>query len=1070
VNALAVVSDADARVIVVSDPFTCARQQFDLRAGETLAAALMRLWPRGLTGAWRVYRGEVCEHNKLAAVDLPHVMVLRDETYVIVREPLGQAFAIQLFLALATQVFAPKPPRIRPSDPDLISPNNQIAGQSNTLRPGARVPDIMGRVRAFPDLLCHPVDVYNESNQTIGQMFVLGVGGYQVQDVKLGETPITSIQGADLDVYLPGEEVPPFFVVKSSREVLDVSLISGETGAVPIAGEVDFAAGPKTMTTEEILPIAPGAPITITGTFFNNAVFWVDGVPHASQVTPPFVYLLDGPVVDELGANPFFAQATEALQFQRKIYYGNGGPFAWTTPGGDEKQVQFAYGWPGADLIPKVGQLLELLTNNGQRWRGRISQTAWPLGGRAAFWGITMQDLYGNSQSFPTISGIQSNFHSFDEASPSGGTAPPPPEGLNNSPTNWYAAPMADPEEIWIDIAFPQGLAFYDQGSRRPLDIEVKAEFRRAGVIDAQASILVHFFYATSSPMRFTRRISVATLGLPPGSGIIEVRMTRTTPFFVDTASKNYVQETRWARLAGVRQLVGQTYPTSTVMAFTMSNSRGTSAVGNMALNVIATRILPSWDGSGWTPPAPTTRWADNFVARCKATDGANRTDAELDLDGIYAIQAQLDSLDEGQQGMISFTLDQMQDIDSELAQVADIVRCLVSRSGRRLYVTRDQANTNTIALFNPRTKDPAGETVSIRMTGDADNDCVIVTWVDSSYAWKQRDFKYPELSAAFNPLRISAIQANWAMAYRRALFEWNVLKYRRERLSCNVTEDGRICRPGDVANFTDDTANLAETAGEVVVVADNILTLDRNVLFLPGETYSILLRDVQGIAIDQVPCIDVAGIPDQVQLQRAPSVQIQGRSTVRGTLFAFFRDSASNVRPWLITATTLNGPYVQISAVNYSTKVYAGDSAPLPGPPPVEGITPPPLTPPEPPQTITLSNLSVINFDSGSASAIYRLTNTGNVEGNDGTSAVVDRGDWISPKENFGAYSVRALPTAGTAPAGSPLNVWLPLNVTQQWSITSGGFDYSGIFVEIQYNVTGAVVASANIGFTLHS
>jgi len=1063
------------QLVVISDPFKRERHEYELRAGETLANALMRIWPGGLRGSWRVYRGEVHEDNEIAAVDLPYVMVLPNDNYFIVRTPEGAAFfadfAIALFFSLATQALAPKPPRIRPSDPDLISPNNQIAGQSNTLRPGARVPDIMGSVRAFPDLLCYPVDVYNESNQTIGQMFVLGVGAYAVTDAKLGETPISSIQGADLDVYLPGEEVPPFFVVKASREVLDVSLLSGETGAVPITGEVDFAAGPKTMTTEEILPIAPGAPITITGTFFNNAVFWVDGVPPASQLTPPFVYQLDGPVVDELGANPSFAQATEALQLQGNFYYGNAGPFAWTTPGGDEKQVQFPYGWPGKDLIPKVGQLLELrIIATGQTWRGRISQTAWPLGGRAAWWGLTMQDLYGNSQSFPTLSKRQSTYNAFDEASPAGGTAPPPPGGLTNSPTTWYAVPMSDPEEIWIDIAFPQGLAFYDAGSRRPLDIEVRAEFRRAGVIDAQASLLVHFFYATSSPMRFTRRVNVALLNLPPGSSTIEIRLTRTTPFLVDTASKNYVQETRWVRLAGVRQLVGQTYPTSTVMAYTMSNSRGTSAVGDMSLNVIATRILPSWDGSGWTTPAPTTRWADNFVARCKAVDGANRTDAELDLDGIYALQAELDSFDEGQQGMISLTLDQMQDIDSELAQLGDIVRAVVTRVGRKLFVTRDQTNNNTIALFNPRTKAPDGETIKMRMTGDADNDCVIVTWVDSRMAWKQRDYKYPEASLAFNPLRISAIQANWAMAYRRALFEWNRLKYRREQLSCQVTEDGRICRPGDVVNFTDDTANLAQTAGEVVVVADNFLTLDRNVLFLPGETYSILLRDVQGIAIDTVPCIEVPGSPDMVQLERSPSVQIQGRSTVRGTLFAFFRDSAANVRPWLITATTLNGPYVQLSAVNYSTKVYAGDSAPLPEPPPVEGVIPPPTPPPGPPETITLSNLSVRNADPGTQSVVYRLTNTGSVEGNDGTSAVIDRGDWISPLTNFAAYSVRAMPTAGTAPAGSPLNVWLPLSATQQWSLTSGGFDYSGIFVDIQYNPTGVIVASANIGFTLHS
>src|SRR5262252_7243281 len=108
-------------------------------------------------------------------------------------QPTMILLAKNLFLALALAALTPKPRRIRRDDPDTISPNNIIAGQTNTLRPGARVPDILGRVRCYPDLLCNPVDVYNESNQTIGQMFVIGVGDYDYDEasVKLGDTPLS---------------------------------------------------------------------------------------------------------------------------------------------------------------------------------------------------------------------------------------------------------------------------------------------------------------------------------------------------------------------------------------------------------------------------------------------------------------------------------------------------------------------------------------------------------------------------------------------------------------------------------------------------------------------------------------------------------------------------------------------------------------------------------------------------------------------------------------------------------------------------------------------------------------
>jgi len=946
-------------LLVLSDPIKCERSLHPLRVGETLAHALMRLWPEGFEGSWRIYRDCVDEDNELAAVDLPYIAVLASDHYLLVRDMAGPAvagagfaammesFAISLAFSLAMQVFTPKPPRHRPDDPERISPNNQIAGQGNALRPGARVPDLLGTVRAYPDLLCMPVDVYNETSQTIGQMFVLGMGSYDVPEdgKKLGETPIPRLLSADLDVFQPGEEVPPFFVLKISREVGDVPLLAEQVDVVPISGEVDFAAGPKTMTTLVPLPLGVGRPITISGgTFFNNAAFWVNAVPPDSQTAPPFVYTLEGPVVDELGANPLISQALDAMQLSRDFWYGNAAPLTWpsTSPPvpPKEQQVQFAYGWPGKDQIPKVGQLIELTTNNGHRFRGRIAQTRYPLGNRPSYWGLVIRDLYGIPIVFPSMRDRPTIYRTWDEQSAGGSTAPAPGTE-SNAPSNWYSVPMLDAPEIWIDIAFPSGLAFYDSGARRSMEVIVNAEIRRQGD-SVVRTVSFSFFYGTTTPMRFTKRIDVRALALPAGSSVIEVRVQRVTPFKADTSSKQYLQDTRWVRLAGARSLVGQRYPKCTVMAFSMSNTRSVGAVGDMALNVVATRILPTYDGSGGMTGAvaPTNKWADNFVARCMATDGAHRSLGQLDLAGIYQLQEQLDRIDGGRGGEISLTLDQVQDIDAELAQIADVARAVVYRVGRKLFVARDQANTTAIALFNARTKAPSGETMAVRMTADADNDCVVVTWMDSEMAWKQRDYRYPEDAAALNPLRVAAVCANWEQARRRALFEWNKLKYRRKQLTLSVTEDGRICRPGDVINVTDDTATLATCAGEVISIAGAVLTLDRDLVLGDGITFVILLRDVAGQRVDLVPCAPAVGVANQVTLSRSPGVTIKGRDASMGTMFAFYSSDAANVQPWLVLGLETAGPYVNLTATNYTPKVYEGDFSPTPLRPPPPNLS----------------------------------------------------------------------------------------------------------------------------------
>jgi hypothetical protein len=949
------------RLIVLSDPIKCERTEHALRVGETLAAALIRLWPGGLHGSWRIYRDTVSEDNEIAALELPLVPALEGEQYLIVRDMAGPAAPVLTFAAfmenvalaiafnLAIAAITPKPPRHRPDDPDHVSPNNLIAAQTNSLRPGARVPEILGRVRAYPDLLCNPVDVYNEASQTIGQMFVLGKGAYEVPDDgrKLGETPLSSIQNADLDVYPPGALVAPFYVIKNSREVGDLSLLGGNTGAVPITGDVDFIAAGKIMRTQERLPFGVGKPIRISDTFFNNAVFWVVGLPPESATVPPYDYLLDGPVVDELGINPNYQEIPESIQFSGTFWYGNAVPVEFPGEDSDDshdpEQTVFKYGWPGDEKVPKVGDYVEFRTSTGEIFRGKINRAEWPLGGRAAYWGLMLDDLAGQPLIFPSFK-RSTTYRSFRLPPETGGAPGPTPTPNANAPTNWYAAPMDDPQEIWVDFAFPSGLVWFDHGSKRSLRVQMVAEFRRAGATDPQASVSFDFTYSTTTPMRFTRRVSVETLitrGLPAGTGTIEVRTQRLTEYYADGTNNQYVQDTRWVRLAAVRQLISQTYPDCTILSLTLANNRSASAIHDMALNVIATRILPTWTGAGWSdPPLPTRKWADHFVARCQAKDGANRTDAQIDIEGIYALQAVLDSFDAGKQGEISLTLDQVQDIDAELAAIADVARAVVYRVGRKIFVSRDQANATTIALFNARTKGPDGETVAVRMTGDADNDCVVVTWVDEQLAWKQRDYRYPEDAQALNPLRVGSVCANWEQAYRRALFEWNKLKYRREQLTVSVTEDGRICRPGDVINVTDDISTLATCAGEVIGVEGAVLILDRELVLGAGASFAILLRDLAGARTDLVPCTPTAGFSNRVTLARSPSVAIKGRDSAMGTLFAFYPVDAANVRPWMVTAIETAGPYVNLTTTNYTPKVYTGDSAPMRSRPPPPNLS----------------------------------------------------------------------------------------------------------------------------------
>lgn len=957
-----------ARLITIADVHARDISATELTAGVPLRHELMRLWPEGISGSWKLYAREVAPRFQLSDEEIADWEVSDLDVLILVQLPgtveFWVSFAISILLSAASYLLAPKPRRNQKNTAaeDMESATNQLAGQSNLLRPGARVPDILGRMRVYPDLLTNPLaQWFWPQTQVIDQFFAVGVGRYEASEVQLGETPVTSIAGNSPTFYrpalladdgsttLPGDVVPMIRASRSSPAVDNISLDAVTSGGdVPAAG-VTFNAAAKTLSSPTALGLTNDRPIRVGPSSINAGDYWVVGVPDPSQTIGPFVYQLVGPVLDEVNVSPTITMwAGYTSDPAGPIDAGGASLTYWQ---------QLGTGTPGPFGFPVSVRLINPYT--GTRWYAYATGVTYLYDEPTTIISSSSLDLGNN---FATRAPVNITpgwawydgytFHPtnllmfyLDPATVSvlGAplAAPPPPIW-----TSRYTVPIPSPDEIWIDVAFAQGLIAYDNGTSKAFVVNVSAEFRRQGVPGTEVSVPLQAFSGQKTQyMRRTDVFEVAGTDLHyvgpdvhytlPGSGPIEVRLKRDTAIPVEDATHQYVTSCAWASLIGIRRLPERLYPDVTIARLRLQNTRSASSLGENAFNLVAQRVLPHWTGTAWSTPAATTSWADHFVARCKAQDGANLPDTLIDLGGIYSLQSSLDAMDSAQQGRISMALDQVQDIDAELAQIADVVRARVYRVGRKVYVARDQKTTQRIALFNGRAKSADAESQQIRLKSTNDADAVIVQWLDTASGWKWREYQYPESIAPANPLRIGALNANWAQAWRRARYEWERISYQRETMTCSVTEDGRICRPGDVINMTDDVANLSLAAGEIIRIDGTVLTLDQPIDSF-GTNPTILLRDLEGVDVDAIPVTAVAGSPDKVQLARAPiaTVVIKARDEALGSLYAFYNDARASVRPWMLTAVQTNGPYVQVSGVNYTDRVYQGDIDALPAPP----------------------------------------------------------------------------------------------------------------------------------------
>ena len=178
---------------------------------ENVADFLMERYPEGLPHSARIYLETVSEATDVTPFDdlgVQKLLELDGIFYVVIYPevtlPVWLVWAfVGLQVAFAVYMYS-KIPNSSQRNLHQTSPNNNIAGRTNSARLGARIPAIYGTVQATPDLLSN-YTVYENNKQVEYSYMCLGEGYYQIDVEKIfdGTTPFQNIDGNSLDLYSP---------------------------------------------------------------------------------------------------------------------------------------------------------------------------------------------------------------------------------------------------------------------------------------------------------------------------------------------------------------------------------------------------------------------------------------------------------------------------------------------------------------------------------------------------------------------------------------------------------------------------------------------------------------------------------------------------------------------------------------------------------------------------------------------------------------------------------------------------------------------------------------------------
>jgi hypothetical protein len=504
--------------------------------------------------------------------------------------------------------------------------------------------------------------------------------------------------------------------------------------------------------------------------------------------------------------------------------------------------------------------------------------------------------------------------------------------------SDWVTLSDLDRTQVWINVLAPGGL-YKDNGGLSTAAVEYRIEIENipgpGGASMAQAE------HATISGATTDERASTLRI-TTTWTGPARVRVKRVTQF--DYGFDGRVQdEIKWLDLYAVSPVAAEHFGNkTTIHTVTRATLRSTSIKARQ-LNCLASRKLPTWDGTGWSGAfdatgrhasgtiAATSRIIDILAALTIDPLIGRRSIDELDVAQVWAVQQALDAW-HAEVGQFNYTLDSDGiSFEETVHMVANAAFCTAYRQSGKIRLALDRAQEASTALFTHRNKRPRAESVTRTFATDADHDGVELTYVDPDSAVPET-ISLPLTRSAGKPLKIELPGIrSFAQAWLRANREYYRLTLQRLAIETETTMDARLIVPNARIDIVDNTRFRAFD-GEVLAQEGLTLRLSREVAFSPGQSHSIVLMRRDG-GLQSIACT-AGSTPDRVLLSRLPDEAVvtqYGAAGIR-TIFSFAADDARAAQAWLVQEIDLSDSrYAKVIAINYTPNYYQADALAIP-------------------------------------------------------------------------------------------------------------------------------------------
>ncbi len=830
----------------------------------------------------------------------------------------------------------------KPQAQQAGSANNELAQRTNQARLNARIPDIFGKVRSYPDLIAQTYTIYKDGIEIEECLMCIGRGYYQILDIRDGDTDVANIAGTSVSVYDPFTSIvgtPIYQVGESFTELPKFVRTSASTNGQTI--ELPNKAVLESSNVWFQSPnLIKGAGLDFTQYFAANDRVALSGAVYGVQdvnLSGSIMVNEDKMVIIESSTNIDNPNLFKGLQLTGALV--DIVTVTGTPP--DEVTEINTRDLSGQYIVSGVTKTVitggfhyeitlsnpEKVNANWQYVNNSYTITAGAFLNRNSN-SITLDDTYTiNSVTADTIalvnpSAINSDWDkllTLPNQSTQGQEVLVRFDAVSNKYVGWFNFDMPEATQAVFNFFFPNGLFYQDsKGGVWEEGITVVIELQ---AIDSKGDPVgsittINQGIRANNKSQFGRTIYIDL----PTAGSFRFRLSRTT-----ATQAGKTQDTcKIKSVYGMADSTISDYGDVTIVRSRTVATDGALSIKERKLNCLVNRKLPV-DGTG---PLQVTRSAgqalinlalDQYIGR--------RTSAEVDIAQINAEIAKINNyFGSDLMSEFNYTIDDDNLSFEEIAgMVASSAFCEPYRFGSLTRLKFEQPQENAVLLFNHRNKVPLTEKRSYTFGVQKDYDGVELEYT-SDIDDARVKYIIPEDITPKNPLKITTTGIrNEAQAKVRAWREWNKLRYKYMSCEVEVLDESELLIRNDrilVANNT-----IVDTQdGEVEAVDGLIIQTSQPCTFEAGHDYYIYLQ-MSDATVDMVPC--TAGIDKYHVVLSRPPVQplVVAADRYVKTLYTLVRADQSEAQAFMLEELT---PQTQMTntlkASNYDARFYERD------------------------------------------------------------------------------------------------------------------------------------------------